>query len=122
MVTDSFLTADGAGLRLTYTEAATCVLLAGYLGLALIKKLDDLLKTLPTESGRPVLLRIASMGLEFGASDALRQVLSTRRALGLELAVWADEPLVRRTIPMSLLHTSPPSGGPTWNDAVPAPP
>jgi hypothetical protein len=122
VVTDSVLTPDGTSLHLTYTPAATCILIAGYLGLSVIERLDEILETLPGKAGPPVLIRISSTVLEFGASEALRRILSMRRGLGLRLAVWADEPLVRRTIPMSLLHATPPYGGATWNDAVPAPP
>ena len=55
--------------------------------------------------------------------DELRQVLARRRRTGgHHFAVWADEPLIRRFIPLALLHNTPPHGGLSWDTAVPAPP
>ena len=78
---------------------------------------------LTRDGSGPVLLRITSTEVEFGAGDELRQVLARRRRTGEHhFAVWADEPLIRRFIPLALLHTTPPHGGLSWDAAVPAPP
>ena len=58
MVADSVLTPDGTSLHLTYTPAATCILIAGYLGLSVIQRLDEILASLPKDGGPPVLVRI----------------------------------------------------------------
>ena len=123
MAPDSVLTPDGTSLHLVYTPLATTILVAGYLGITAIHRLDEALATVPSDASAPILLRITSTEIEFGAGDALRKVLITRRMRGgHQLAVWAEEPLVRRGIPLSLLHDIPPHPSRDWDLAVPAPP
>lgn len=107
-------------LRLTETSSATCILLTGCLCLAAVDQLDGVLRGLPDESSAPVLLRISSSEVEFGASDALGQLLMPRRRLGSRpFAVWADEPLIRRAIPLARLHAEPPTSSHSWDAEVP---
>ncbi len=123
MAPDSVLTPDGTSLHVTYTPEATTILVGGYLGIGAIARLDEALASVPDDSAAPVLLRITSTELEFGAGDALRRVLTSRRMRGSHrLAVWAVEPLVRRGIPLPLLHATPPHPSGNWDIAVPLPP
>jgi hypothetical protein len=95
-------------------------LLSGSLGLAAVERLDQILGSLSEAETAPVLLRIASTELQFGAGDALGHLLSPRRRLGSRpFAVWADEPLVRRAIPIARLHATPPVPSHSWDAAVP---
>jgi hypothetical protein len=111
-----------AGLEVTHSPAATRIFVSGCFGHDAVRRLDDVFADLPPDSTVPVLVRITSSEVEFGAGDALREVLARRRRLGGgQVAVWADEPLIRRWIPLALLHTMPPHGGDCWDEAVPAP-
>ena len=122
MAPDSVLTPDGTSLHLTYTPVATTILVTGYLGIDAIQRLDEALSSVPSVSPLPILLRITSTELEFGAGDTLRRVLTSRRMRGSHrLAVWAEEPLVRRGIPLPLLHATPPHPSRDWDVAVPLP-
>ena len=122
MATDSVLTPDGTSLHLNYTPTATTILVAGYLGMEHLQRLDEALGSVPSDSPVPILLRITSTELEFGAGDMLRRVLTSRRMRGShQLAVWAEEPLVRRSIPLPLLHATPPHPSRDWDVAVPLP-
>jgi hypothetical protein len=112
-----------AGLEVTHSPAGTRIFLSGRFGHDAVCRLDDVLGALPHDGNAPVLVRITSTEVEFGAGDALRQVLARRRRIGrTHVAVWADEPLIRRWIPLALLHRTPPHGGDCWDSAVPAPP
>ncbi|HEX4430904.1 MAG TPA: hypothetical protein VHZ96_16675 [Frankiaceae bacterium] len=114
--------AIAAGLEVTHSPAVTCIFVSGCFGQEAVSRLDDVLAGLPDDGPGPVLLRITSSEVEFGAGDALRQVLARRRRIGRRrVAVWADEPLIRRWIPLALLHSTPPHGGDCWDAAVPAP-
>ena len=107
-------------LRLTETSSATCILMTGCLGLHAVDQLDGVLRGLPDESSAPVLLRISSNEVEFGAGDALGQLLMPRSRLGSRpFAVWADEPLIRRAIPLARLHAEPPTLSHSWDTEVP---
>lgn len=122
MTAESVLASDSTNLHVAYSPAATRILVSGHLSLEAVERLDDLLCSLPTDSEAPVLLRLTSTELEFGAGDALRRVLIARWRLGpRQLAVWADEPLVRRGIPVALLHITPPGMDGGWDAAVPPP-
>lgn len=113
----------GAGLEVTHSPAVTRIFISGCFGHDTVSRLDDVLAALPREGTVPVLLRITSSEVEFGAGDALREVLARLRRVGRRrVAVWADEPLIRRWIPLALLHATPPHGGDCWDSAVPAPP
>jgi hypothetical protein len=114
---------DSDGLRVTHTSSATCILMTGCLGLDVLDRLDDVLRALPDESSAdPVLLRISSTEVEFGAGDALGRLLMPRSRLGARpFAVWADEPLIRRAIPLARLHASPPTSSHSWDAEVPVP-
>ena len=111
-----------AGLEVSHSPAATRIFVSGRFGHEAVSRLDDVLAGLPADGAAPVLLRITSTEVEFGAGDALRQLLARRRRIGRgHVAVWADEPLIRRWIPLALLHRTPPHGGDCWDAAVPAP-
>jgi hypothetical protein len=120
LVAESFADRND-GLRVTQTDSATCILLTGCLGLDAVDQLDDVLRSLPDESSEaPVLLRISSTEVEFGASDALGALLMPRSRLGSRpFAVWADEPLIRRAIPLARLHASPPTSSHSWDAEIP---
>jgi hypothetical protein len=111
----------GTVLRVTETPSATCILMTGCLGLDMLDHLDGILRALPDESSAaPVLLRISSTEVEFGASDALGRMLMPRTRLGSRaFAVWADEPLIRRAIPLARLHAAPPTQSHSWDAEVP---
>lgn len=112
-----------ASVEVSHSAAATRIFVSGRFGHDAVSRLDDVLAGLPGEGAAPVLLRITSTEVEFGAGDALRQLLTRRRRIGRgHVAVWADEPLIRRWIPLALLHRTPPHGGECWDAAVPAPP
>jgi hypothetical protein len=116
------VTSDATSLHVAYTPAATRILVSGLLSLDAVQRLDNVLRSLPDDHVTPVLLRLTSTEVEFGAGDALRRVLTVCRRLGpRHLAVWADEPLVRRGIPVALLHAKPPGTDGDWASAVPPP-
>jgi hypothetical protein len=109
-------------LHVSQTPSDTRIVVSGSLTRECVSRIDDVFAAI-LNGTTPVLLRIMSGEAEFGAGDALRQVLSRRRRIGRRhLAVWADEPLIRRWIPLTMLHNTPPLGGPSWDAAVPAPP
>ncbi len=117
-----FLTGD-AGLRVWSSPSLTRIFVSGRFGHDAVRRIDDALGGLTHGNGGPVLLRITSREVEFGAGDEFREVLARRRRTGGQhVAVWADEPLIRRFIPLALLHNTPPYGGLSWDAAVPAPP
>ncbi len=123
MVSDFVVTPDGGALQLTRTPTATLILMSGCLGLTAVRRLGEALTSLHGDVPVPVLLRITATELEFGAARALRGLLTMRHLRGPHrLAVWAEEPLVRRAIPFALLHETPPHGGPGWDLAVPSSP
>jgi hypothetical protein len=98
----------------------TRIFVSGRFGHDAVRRIDDALAGLSHDGTGPVLLRITSREVEFGAGDELRQVLARRRRSDARLfAVWADEPLIRRFIPLALLHNTPPQGGLSWDVAVP---
>jgi hypothetical protein len=120
---DPGVLAGEGGLRVSHSSSLTRIFVSGRFGHDAVRRIDAALGGLTGGSGGPVLLRITSSEVEFGAGDALRQVLARRRRTGEHhFAVWADEPLIRRFIPLALLHDTPPHGGPSWDAAVPAPP
>ncbi len=122
MASDAVQGPVAAGLEVTRSAAATRIFVSGCFGNDAVTRLDDVLAQLTRDGTAPVLLRITSTEVEFGAGDALREVLSRRRRIGRShVAVWADEPLIRRWIPLALLHRTPPHGGDCWDAAVPAP-
>src|SRR5689334_1993514 len=97
--------------------------MSGCLGIGAVRHLGEVLTSLRHDAPLPVLVRITANEVEFGASHALRNLLTTRHLRGRHrLAVWAEEPLLRRAIPVALLHETPPHGGSDWNMAVPVPP
>ena len=107
----------------SHSRSVTRIFVSGCFGHDAVSRIDAVLDELPSGRPGPVLLRITSSEVEFGAGDALRQVLARRRRIGSHhVAVWADEPLIRRWIPLALLHNKPPHGGVSWDAAVPAPP
>ena len=117
-----FLTGD-AGLRVSSSASLTRIFVSGRFGHEAVRRIDDALGGLTRSGSGPVLLRITSREVEFGAGDEFREVLARRRRTGEQhFAVWADEPLIRRFIPLALLHNTPPYGGLSWDAAVPAPP
>jgi hypothetical protein len=123
VASDAIIRPVGAGLQVTHSPSLTRIFVSGCLGHDAVGRIDDVLGSLPHDGTGPVLLRITSSEVEFGAGDALRQVLNRRRMTGRHrFAVWADEPLVRRGIPVALLHSTPPHGGVSWDTAVPPPP
>ena len=108
---------------MSHSPSATRIFVSGRFGHDAVSRIDAVLGGLTHDGSGPVLLRITSSEVEFGAGDALRQVLARRRRIGSShVAVWADEPLIRRFIPLALLHNTPPHGGLSWDAAVPAPP
>jgi hypothetical protein len=110
------------GLHVSHSQSDTRIVVSGYFTRECVSRIDDVLAGLHNGT-TPVLLRIVSREAEFGAGDALRQVLSRRRSIGRRLvAAWADEPLLRRWIPLTMLHNKPPHGGLSWDAALPAPP
>ncbi len=110
---------DG-GLKVSHTPSLTRIFVSGRFGHDAVRRIDDALAGLSQDGAEPVLIRITSREVEFGAGDALRQVLSRRRrSAARHFAVWADEPLIRRFIPLALLHNTPPHGGLSWDAAVP---
>jgi hypothetical protein len=117
-----FLVAEG-GLQVSSSASLTRIFVSGRFGHDVVRRIDDALGGLTHGNGGPVLLRITSREVEFGAGDEFREVLARRRRTGEgHVAVWADEPLIRRFIPLALLHNTPPYGGLSWDAAVPAPP
>jgi hypothetical protein len=114
---------EKGALQVSHSPSATRIFVSGCFGHDSVTRIDAVLDGLPHDGTSPVLLRITSSEVEFGAGDALRQVLARRRRTGSRhVAVWADEPLIRRWIPLALLHNTPPHGGVSWDAAVPAPP
>jgi hypothetical protein len=121
VASDAIASLPGAGLRVTHSPSLTRIFVSGRFGHAAVGRLDDALGALPADGAIEVLLRITSDEVEFGAVDALREALVRRRMVGRHrVAVWADEPLIRRGIPLALLHSTPPHGGRSWEMAVPA--
>lgn len=109
-------------LHVSSSPSDTRIVVSGYLTRECVSRIDDVFAGMHNGTA-PVLLRIMSGEAEFGAGDQLRQVLSRRRSIGRRhLAVWADEPLIRRWIPLAMLHNKPPHGGLSWDAAVPGPP
>ncbi|HEX4015264.1 MAG TPA: hypothetical protein VHX15_00870 [Frankiaceae bacterium] len=122
MASDAMQGPAASGLEVTRLPAVTRIFVSGRFGHDAVSRLDAVLTQLPDEGTAPVLLRITSTEVEFGAGDALRELLARRRRIGRShVAVWADEPLIRRWIPLALLHRTPPHGGDCWDAAVPAP-
>ena len=123
MAADAIQGPVAAGFDVTHSPAVTRICVSGCFGHDAVSRIDDVLAALPHDGTDPVLLRITSSEVEFGAGDALREVLARgRRFERRRVAVWADEPLIRRWIPLALLHSTPPHGGDCWDAAVPAPP
>lgn len=111
---------EDEGVHLTVTPEASRILVSGLLCERVIAALEVMLDTLPHDRSVPVLIRIVSTEVDFGVTDKLRHLLATRRLRGShQLAVWAHEPLIRRGIPVALLHHTPPLVGGSWESAVP---
>ena len=122
MSADPWFQTGRGELLLTQTSTATSILMSGCLCIEAVDRLDQMLSSLPEDESTPVLLRITSTELEFGATNALGQLLSPRRRLASRpLAVWADEPIVRHAIPISRLHATPPVPSHDWDTEVPVP-
>lgn len=123
MAVDPGRSVSECGVRVSHSRSLTRIFVSGRFGHDAVRRIDDALGRLSHDGTGPVLLRITSSEVEFGAGDALRQVLARRRRDdGRRFAVWADEPLIRRFIPLALLHNTPPHGELSWDSAVPAPP
>ncbi len=120
MAAGSELPAGDGSLTVSQSPSLTRIFVSGRFGHDAVRRIDDALGGLAGDGTGAVLLRIASTEFEFGAGDALRQVLARRRrSAARHFAVWADEPLLRRFIPLALLHSTPPHGGLSWDAAVP---